>query len=248
MWANLLKGWNMKVILMLIMMIISVHAAAERCENNDQALMANYEVDEFNKDKITKKTEFSFFRKNENTVMYRYPQNKISKSWHRAKNGSINSVHYFDEFKRAIEYSRSDLAPNMSQDWQGMYPMISQRFLDTMDSKIKSDECEMTYHKIKVNKSWKIVWSETLNAPIEMTLIDGDKTVRLAISEFKMDQKVVNDVFSQLNDYQSTDYADIGDNEADPFLRKMIRLGFVEHGASGFYDANGHAQKSDHVH
>ena len=37
----------------------------------------------------------------------------------------------------------------------------------------------------------------------------------------------------------STDFADVGDNEAGPFLRKMIALGFVEHGASGFYQANG---------
>ncbi|WP_411026644.1 hypothetical protein, partial [Salmonella sp. s54395] len=49
----------------------------------------------------------------------------------------------------------------------------------------------------------------------------------------------MSDTFDRWREWPSTDFADVGDNEADSFLRKMIALGFVEHGASGFYQADG---------
>ena len=54
--------------------------------------------------------------------------------------------------------------------------------------------------------------------------------------------------FAEWYNYQTTDYAYIGDNENDPFLAKMINQGFVEHGASGFYDAQGNQLQGSHKH
>lgn len=54
--------------------------------------------------------------------------------------------------------------------------------------------------------------------------------------------------FDRRASYASTDYADIGDNESDPFLLRMINLGFIEHGGSGFYDADGHDMGAGHAH
>jgi hypothetical protein len=54
--------------------------------------------------------------------------------------------------------------------------------------------------------------------------------------------------FALRDDYRTIDYADIGDSEDDPFVRKMIRMGFVSHGASGFYDEHGHALDGGHNH
>jgi hypothetical protein len=48
--------------------------------------------------------------------------------------------------------------------------------------------------------------------------------------------------------YQTTDYADIGDNESDPFFLKMMNLGFVDHGASGFYDHHGRTLAGQYPH
>jgi len=60
--------------------------------------------------------------------------------------------------------------------------------------------------------------------------------------------KKIEEFFRIRGSYQTTDYADIGDNESDPFLLKMMNLGFIKHGASGFYDAQGHALKKRHNH
>ena len=62
------------------------------------------------------------------------------------------------------------------------------------------------------------------------------------------DNKIIDAFFNKNLDYQTTDYADIGDSESDPFLRKMINLGFVEHGSSGMYDAQGNDIGGEHHH
>ena len=63
-----------------------------------------------------------------------------------------------------------------------------------------------------------------------------------------IDPKQIKKAFTAWENYQTTDYTDIGDNESDPFLMKMINLGFVEHGASGFYDAQGNTLEGEHHH
>ena len=57
-----------------------------------------------------------------------------------------------------------------------------------------------------------------------------------------------NTFFAKRESYQSTDYADIGDDHTDPFLTKMVNQGFIEAGASGYYDQHGQAIGSSHTH
>lgn len=73
-------------------------------------------------------------------------------------------------------------------------------------------------------------------------------TQTLTLDKVKFDKAAVMQQFANWDSFQTTDYADIGDNEGDPFLAKMINLGFIEHGASGFYDASGKALGGGHSH
>jgi hypothetical protein len=62
------------------------------------------------------------------------------------------------------------------------------------------------------------------------------------------DAALIDDFFSQRADYQGTDFADSGDDHSDPFLIKMVTPGFIEHGASGFYDDKGNALDGAYQH
>jgi hypothetical protein len=241
--------------LVLLSLLLPSISWAGSCQGEKNGLIASYELDTFSYSESTEtgtdsttpthSAFFNFIRKNNNLVSYQYPQMGISKSWFRTKNQRVNSVHYFDKFNRAIEYDNADLPKGSNDNWDGMYPMISKTFLNTMDSKATTDDCEITFKHKKGGQSWDIVWSESLNLPIEMTHISKHKKTILKLKYFKNDMQAVVARLEALSAYQSTDYADIGDNESDPFLRKMIRLGFVKHEASGFYDAQGNAQKQD---
>ena len=62
------------------------------------------------------------------------------------------------------------------------------------------------------------------------------------------EQADINAFFASRYGYQTTDYADIGDDHTDPFLTNMVHQGFIEAGASGFYNASGEALEGSHLH
>ncbi len=82
----------------------------------------------------------------------------------------------------------------------------------------------------------------------ELTITQGDKKSHWKLQKIERNQDVINQFFAQRANYQSTDFADIGDNESDPFLIKMINLGFIDHSASGIYNANGESMAIQHNH
>lgn len=54
--------------------------------------------------------------------------------------------------------------------------------------------------------------------------------------------------FAQWKQWDTVDFADIGDMEADPFIRKMINIGFIEDNHVTAYYADGQPIKSEHGH
>ena len=70
----------------------------------------------------------------------------------------------------------------------------------------------------------------------------------LNLNDVSSNKAEITAQFAKWDRFQTTDYADIGDNENDPFLAKMINLGFIEHGATGFYNQQGKAIQGGHHH
>ena len=63
-----------------------------------------------------------------------------------------------------------------------------------------------------------------------------------------LDEVEIAAEFVKREQYISTDYADIGDDHTEPFLTQMVNLGFIEGGASDFYNAQGEALQGEHGH
>ena len=76
----------------------------------------------------------------------------------------------------------------------------------------------------------------------------SDTQTLLSLNDVNSDTPAIKAQFAKWDNFQTTDYADIGDNESDPFLAKMINLGFIEHGATGFYNQQGEAIQGGHHH
>ncbi len=91
------------------------------------------------------------------------------------------------------------------------------------------------------------LWSRDrqLIASFEVESGKTHRTWTLTSTDYNAD---VNSFFAKRADYQATDYADIGDDHTDPFLTKMVTQGFIEAGASGFYNDKGHALEGEHSH
>ncbi|MDA7746766.1 hypothetical protein N8878_05475 [Psychromonas sp.] len=246
---NVVKVATQLAVLPLV--LISNIALAESCKVEKNNILAHFDTEISFNVKGQNKTEqstFEFIRQSDSTVLYRYPSSNVSQLWHLQSNGFVKNVHYFDEFSRAIEYDSVDLPKESRNDWSGKDQIISQAFLNSLENKEKINACETHYHQEKNGETWNITWSNQYNLPLIMQHTKADKTVQFKLIDIKQNKEKVTEIVNTLNAYQGTDFADIGDNESDPFIRKMIHLGFIEHGASGFYDANGNTLEAESKH
>ena len=81
---------------------------------------------------------------------------------------------------------------------------------------------------------------ELVRLPAQQIVVSYENPV-LAWSLTEQGDSGLQQRLASRDDYTLIDFADIGDSEENPFVKKMINWGFVEHGASGFYDEHGHA-------
>lgn len=141
---------------------------------------------------------------------------------------------------------------------QGVAVGADPQLLDALSSRLHCGELKVL-HEQQQRYSNETVWDESIRLPVYMqTVRDNSAPLDFSRSEseragvgassvisrwilvsLESDEDKVGDRFAAWDSHATTDFADIGDNESDPFLMRMINLGFISHGASGFYDASG---------
>lgn len=203
--------------------------------------------------------------RDDNRVMYTFPERQIADQWTLTRNGYLKPTRYFLSDERAIEYDVFDINRGKgSKSWQTRANLITPGQIALMELVNKSgtgcSRVEIYNNAVTENSSrtfTNLIWMPDLQLVYryEQDVFDlKDKTNRLNFT-WQLKEKItggtkVGDAFNQYRNFAATDYADIGDNESDPFLMKMIRLGFIRHGSSGFYDAQGNSlgMHQGHVH
>ena len=141
-------------------------------------------------------------------------------------------------------------------DWSYRNQLISDSLLNKFTTiKISNEGCgrieKKTYtnHKITMDLTWfselRIVKTFTVKDALSGTVLES-----WSLQSVQLRSDEILNFFKSRHSYFSTDFADIGDDHTDPFLLKMMNLGFIEEGASGFYDIQGNAMidKKGHSH
>ncbi|WP_394203215.1 hypothetical protein [Marinagarivorans algicola] len=228
----------MKYVWAMATLLLSLLASAnDNCPSD--TVMATYRIEQHNASPASSvKNELILLRYNNNAVHIN--DKKMATQWTHLSGKHMKKTSYFMDDLRAIEY---DVTPVSSEHaWryhaQLLHPSFKERasLLTT-----KGSGCNMLEHYQQKTQAKTIdVWwypHKQLVKRIESK--QANQTVTWLLLDSVHDDAIVQQYFSELYAYQTTDFADIGDNESDPFFRKMINLGFVEHGATGFYDTNG---------
>jgi len=244
----------MKLLLLPLFLFSSVSAVASECLQNVNELGAKYLVSE--SVLISQKTKknhrhFNLWRKN-TEVAHEHLDSNITEIWNLVSDGRVKPVRYFDEDKRGIEYQPDEVNNGKGdRNWNGKYQLFTDRYIASMKKEsVNGQGCDKqeVYTSMKNDVSIRLVWLPAVKLPKFFEEKSSDKILRWELQELVKDAPQVNQAFASRQNYLTTDYADIGDNESDPFLIKMINLGFVSHGASGFYDANGVPLEAEHGH
>lgn len=223
------------------------HAAAPACEAAGDKVSLAY-VETVTRRAETEggapRTETRHIRLTRNRLQaaIEYADTGMTELWEQPVEGRLRLVKYFNAEKRGIEYQPGEVAAaTADSDWSARRRLVSDRLIESMTPVERTgDGCDrqVTYRSDEGERSVELV---RLPGPdiVERYVVNRPGlTVRLVL-ESRRGGAYVNEYFDTLAGYPTTDYADIGDNESDPFLMKMINQGFIEHGASGFYDAQG---------
>ncbi|WP_299807946.1 hypothetical protein [uncultured Shewanella sp.] len=171
-------------------------------------------------------------------------------------------VRYFPNEQRSISYRKGDLLSlNMHFDFEQLNHLVStslidkltqseqanQAFADERENQIAALGCIDTnrYQTVLHHSLLKLVWADKIALPVAMD-VTMDVAMEVEQDSNKVSYQLValkalsNDDFTSLiSGYRDMDFADVGDNESDPFIAKMIHQGFIQHGSTGFYDSQG---------
>lgn len=235
-------------ILGLVLFCIITTVNAEQCQTDPAELSAQYQVMQSNSLGQQIQTQLNLFRHGSN-VAYQYENQGITEYWHQQTNGAIALTRYFENDQRAIEYQASEVK-NLGS-WQQINEIMSPTLraqMQPISSQGQGCELEQVWHLQQGQQEIHLVWLAQLNLIKQLTIKTSNATKTWQLQQTDTTASKVNAQFAHWQQYQSTDYADIGDNESDPFFSKMINLGFVEHAASGFYQADGQPLAGGHQH
>lgn len=240
-----------RTIFVLIASFIATFSYAN-CSAESTELGAHYRITTTDHQTDKQSTrDFTLWRDG-NRVAHQYHTKAMTELWERVSNGTLRTVHYFDHYHRGIEYDPAEVKiSHTSNDWQLKYQLISEDFVKTLiKGPSEGFNCMAfsAYSQTSSGSNVTLEWVDQLNLAKLYIEDNPTKSVKWELVEIIDDKAQVQKAFSRREDYKTTDYTDIGDNESDPFLMRMINLGHISHGASGFYDQDGHAIGQGHQH
>ena len=155
--------------------------------------------------------------------------------WHALPGDDAELYRIFDDAQRSILYTSSGLVLlKQSRPWHRVAELADAQAMTAAGE--AQDACGRQRHYTQKTADqtidvWAYVDSGLVTAlTVRPATIDVAKpliTYRLAAVAGGPEAARAH--VARWRGYQSTDFADIGDNESDPFLQRMIHQGFIEH-------------------
>ena len=239
-----------KTILTLFAFCFAPLSFAQSCEIKANALVARYTVDTHNARGEQQKL-LELWR-NEGVVAHRYPQTQITEAWELVNASLIKPTRYFDAHARAIEYQPGEKVHGKSEtNWSFRNQLFSDELIATMTETSRTGSgCNtlITFEREDNGTRLTLIWQPALKLATSFTAESTHQSVHWTLTNTEFDKQQIEQFFAARYAYQSTDFADIGDDHTDPFLTRMVHQGFIEKGASGYYNSDGDALQGGHQH
>lgn len=186
--------------------------------------VADYEISTSKKDTVVR------YYRLDNRIAYEYKDQKITEIWEKSTNNQAQLIRAFDKDKRSIEYDPIDVRmEKQSSSWDIHKNLANPKLFNLKNPQVlQIGSCRYEHYE-EIIDGKKIIMDYEANNNILISLKVKKLNIMLysyKLKDIKGINKKVNHVKTAIS-YDSTDFADIGDNESDPFFTKMITLGFV---------------------
>lgn len=229
----------MKKHLLTLVLLSSGQSFAQECSEQFEA---KYKIQQNDKE-----LSLNVWR-NGSAVAYQNSNSSVTDHWTSSAKQRLKLVRLFDAHRRGIEYEAKRYGSKIT--WENLFHKFEPQRLTQMKLVNTSGQgCDKveTYTQSQQGQEIEVQWLVQYQLAKTIVVKGNNKSVIWSLTELNTDAKEVSEQFAMWDNYHLTDYVDIGDNESDPFLAKMINMGFVQGGASGFYDSKGN-QLSGHGH
>lgn len=237
----------MKHFIFLVTLVVLSNSATADCEFNSQLLGAKYKITSTSSAKHNSHVQNMTLWRNNKQVAHQYTDNHITELWEQTKNGLLRLERHFDNHQRAIEYEPIDINHGKGEkDWSIKFQLVSNKLKNNMrlvNTTGKGCDKVETYTLTNSHEQLTLKWLPAQQLVKSFIVKQHKMNIEWRLENTIRDQNKIKKLFTNLIANDTTDYADIGDNESDPFLLKMMNLGFIEHSHSGFYNSDGHSIK-----
>lgn len=223
------------VLLTIVAITTSVSSAANECKILPKVLSAYYDFNqqkthnvEQQKKPLTaaKKTQLFELHRYNNRVLQRDLSQGVNDIWsHNGNRLSLNRA--FEQYQHTIEYQSNEL--RYQPKWQDIFHLVAIPDLNKMQLvEQKNSGCQLEQHYIHKTKTstYQLVWLPNLELVKFFELKSASLTRQWSLTNYQGTVEQITALFTQYSRFQSTDYADVGDNESTPFLAAMINQGF----------------------
>jgi hypothetical protein len=220
----------------------------QACQSKSTQLHAQYKITHSS----GKSSEFGLWRNHKSIAQYKI-DNKVIDLWYQSSHKQLTLSRLYAEYEQGIEYASEDILtyPNL---WLDKYQLVPQARMAKLNKLEETGEgCEVVHMMSSNDGTFKLTWLPKLQLAKRIEQATNSGTVVWTLTEISHDKSEIEKQFAVWQAYQTTDYADVGDNESNPVLAKMIRVGFagpqgskqskLHHG-----DHHGHSHDDDHDH
>jgi len=222
-----------------LLLSLSPRSIASECKASSALLSAYYDFNHKTlsssqdstkvSNKVSNKIENTHkfeLHRNNNSVIQRNNSQGVDDIW--SLNGTRLSLNRaFEQYKHTIEYQSNEL--RFKPRWQDISQLVVTPELDEMQLVAeKKSGCLLEQHyTLKTQQSeYQLVWLPKLKLVKFFELKNASSTQQWALTDYQTNAEKITSLFNKYDSYQSTDYADVGDNESIPFLAAMINQGF----------------------
>ena len=228
----------MKIIAALLF-TLSLNVSASECELSADVISAYYQLDtqtthhELKQPPVQQLFEL---HRNNNQILQRNVSKGINDIWSLHAN-RLSLSRAFDKYQHIIDYQPNEL--RYQPQWQDVFQLVAIPAFNQMQLvEQKGSGCLLEEHYVLKGKELKdkvlkgqhqgyqLVWLPNLRLVKSLTLQSAQLTQQWQLTKYQHNDEKMSALFKQYETYQTTDYADVGDNEGIPFLAKMINQGF----------------------
>ena len=199
------------------------------CHATQQSLRAHYTIDTSQHLGEKRQQPFTLWRTSQ-TVALQHPLKSLTQQRTRTNNRRLTRIQFFDNQSQAMKFTNQSSRKISNENRKNKFKILSNNLISKLNLiNTQGSACELLeYYQLEENGViYQLSWLPNKNLVSRYRVSSASMSKEWVLQSVDYNFNTVSDFFSVRDQYINTDFADIGDNESDPVLSKLIHLGFA---------------------